>query len=576
MLNKMSIKLRMILILVGIVTLFAVMAYFTFNIAGQVRDSGLESTGDVMMEAQKDKVKVASHSMAIALDKAIKKAGYTNEEDKIELIRSMLDTIRFEDDESGYFFVYKGTTNIAFPVKKSLEGKDLAGVKDSNNVYVIKDLAEIAKNGGGFISYIWPKPPSNKETPKVGYAEMIPGLDMWVGTGVYVDNIEKTKGELHETMSEITRSKSISMFLVSGVIFLCVIGLTLAIVFGLVSGLKQLIINFKDVAEGEGDLRKRIKLDSKDELGELATLFNTFLTTLQDMVKMVGRSSASVDQRANELTSVSEELLTSSEQTSQRATNVAASSEEMSANLNSVAAAMEESSTNANMVASAAEEMSATINEIAENAERARSVSTDAVVQAENASEKMSGLGQAADKIGKVTETITEISEQTNLLALNATIEAARAGEAGKGFAVVANEIKELAKQTAEATLDIKTLIDDVQTNSKASSEEISQISSVIGGVNEIVATIATAVEEQTAATTEIASNISQASDGILEVNENVGQSSVVASDISHDISEVSSAAENISSSSSQIKVSAAELQKRSVELNEIVGRFTV
>ena len=118
--------------------------------------------------------------------------------------------------------------------------------------------------------------------------------------------------------------------------------------------------------------------------------------------------------------------------------------------------------------------------------------------------DKMKQLREYTGEIAKVLSVIGDISDRTNLLALNATIEAARAGEAGKGFAVVANEIKELAKQTAAATLDIKALIDDVQGTSKTTREEISQISSVIGGVNDIVASIATAVEEQTAATREI------------------------------------------------------------------------
>jgi len=107
----------------------------------------------------------------------------------------------------------------------------------------------------------------------------------------------------------------------------------------------------------------------------------------------------------------------------------------------------------------------------------------------------------SAHAISKVTETITEISEQTNLLALNATIEAARAGEAGKGFAVVANEIKELAKQTNEATLDIKTKIEDVQVATDNTVADIEEISKVINNVNEIVVTITMAVGEQSKAT---------------------------------------------------------------------------
>lgn len=575
MLNKLSIKWRMFLVLIGIVILFGVMSFFALNISGQVRDLGLEETGSVMLKGQKAKVKVASHAMALAIRQAIDTAGYTSPEEKLELIRSMVDPIRYEEDSSGYFFVYQNTTVVALPVKKAAQGTDMAEVKDKNGVYLVRELDKTAKAGGGFVSYIWPKPGSG-DTPKLSYAEMIPGLDMWIGTGVYIDNIEKTKSVLDANMRKLTQSKAINMLLVAGLIFLAIITLNLIIVFGITSGLKQLISNFRDVAEGEGDLTKRINIRSGDELGELAKLFNIFLEKLQGIIKQIAESSSSVGTSSTELATISQDLLLNSGDTSQRADNVATSSEEMSANLNNVAAAMEQSSTNANMVASAAEEMTATINEIAENAERARSVSGEAVEQASNASEKMTELGQAADKIGKVTETITEISEQTNLLALNATIEAARAGEAGKGFAVVANEIKELAKQTAEATLDIKTLIDDVQGTSKTTREEISQISSVIGGVNEIVATIATAVEEQTAATREIANNISQASEGIQEVNENVSQSSTVAADITHDITEVSSAAQKISHSSNEVKNSAEELQVRSTELNVIVGRFKV
>ncbi|MFN2353318.1 MAG: methyl-accepting chemotaxis protein [Desulfopila sp.] len=336
------------------------------------------------------------------------------------------------------------------------------------------------------------------------------------------------------------------------------------------------VAGLKDIAEGEGDLTKRLQVDSKDEVGEMATWFNTFIDKLQGIIGQIAQNSSGVGTSSKQLSDISQSLLGSAEDTSQRSTNVATASEEMSANLNTVAAAMEQSATNASMVATAAEQMSSTINEIAENAEKARSVSSQAVGQAGNASEKMGELGAAADKIGKVTETITEISEQTNLLALNATIEAARAGEAGKGFAVVANEIKELAKQTAEATLDIKNLIDDVQTTSKSTEGEIGEISKVIGGVNDIVGTIATAVEEQTAATQEIANNIAQASQGIQEVNENVNQSSTVAAEITRDIAEVSSAAQAISSSSGEVKQSAEHLLQSSEQLNEIVGSFKV
>ncbi len=344
----------------------------------------------------------------------------------------------------------------------------------------------------------------------------------------------------------------------------------------IVKPINRAIASLKDIAQGEGDLTMRLDAKSKDEIGELGFWFNTFIEKLQGIVKRIAENSNMVNASSNQLSAIAKELLSGADDTSQRAANVATASEEMSANLNNVAAAMEQSSTNTNMVAAAAEEMTSTINEIAENAERARNVSSKAVDQATSASVKMEELGKAAQKIGRVTETITEISEQTNLLALNATIEAARAGEAGKGFAVVANEIKDLARQTAKATLDIKSQIDDVQHTTKSTITEINQISQVISGVNEIVATIATAVEEQTAATREIANNIAQASQGIQEVNENVSQSSAVAGDITQDISKVNLAATGISQSSRQVQASSEDLLRMATELNTIVSSFKV
>jgi methyl-accepting chemotaxis protein len=228
-------------------------------------------------------------------------------------------------------------------------------------------------------------------------------------------------------------------------------------------GLKGDGCQLQGYRRGEGDLTKRIRIDSRDEIAELAGWFNTFLEKLQTMIKKSPTNASHVDGSSAGLSEIATMMSRGAGETSSRAHNVSTAAEEMSASLNNVAAAMEQSSTNTSMVATAAEEMSATINEIARNAEKARAISDQAVIKAGETSSQMDGLGQAAEGIGKVVETITEISEQVNLLALNATIEAARAGEAGKGFAVVANEIKELAKQTSAATLEIKEKIQNIQ-----------------------------------------------------------------------------------------------------------------
>ncbi|BBO69684.1 methyl-accepting chemotaxis protein [Desulfosarcina alkanivorans] len=338
--------------------------------------------------------------------------------------------------------------------------------------------------------------------------------------------------------------------------------------------INRTVAMLKDIAQGEGDLTRRLDIIKKDEIGELAGGFNTFLDKLQGMMRKIAESSNMVDRSSGEFTEIAAQLSRGSVEASSRADNVATSAEEMSANLNNVAAAMEQSSANSSMVATAAEEMTATINEIAQNAEQARAISVQAVSQAGETSGQMDGLGQAAEAIGKVVETITEISEQVNLLALNATIEAARAGEAGKGFAVVANEIKELAKQTSTATLEIKEKIGNIQGSTHGAVKGINGITEVINSVNEIVGTIATAVEEQSAATREIATNIAQASRGIQEVNENVNQSSTVAAEITKDIAVVNQSSTEIAGGSEQVMASAENLKRMAAELNSIVGSF--
>ncbi len=326
----------------------------------------------------------------------------------------------------------------------------------------------------------------------------------------------------------------------------------------------------------DGDLTQSLILDQKDEVGILAKTLNSMGSNLRQMFKDIAGGVETLSSSSTELSAISQQMSSGAEQTSGKSNTVASAAEEMSANMTTVAAAAEQASTNADVIASSAEEMTATINEIAQNTEKARTISGDAVSQTTSVSERVGSLGNAAQEISKVTETITEISEQTNLLALNATIEAARAGEAGKGFAVVANEIKELARQTAEATGEIKSRIDAIQDSTSSAITDIEQIPQVINDVNELVSTIATAVEEQSVTTKEIASNVAQASQGMQDVTENVTQSSGVAGDIAKDISEVNQAAAEMSNSSSQVNISADELSKLAEKLKEMVAKFKV
>ncbi|MCJ8499554.1 HAMP domain-containing methyl-accepting chemotaxis protein [Desulfatitalea alkaliphila] len=337
-----------------------------------------------------------------------------------------------------------------------------------------------------------------------------------------------------------------------------------------------MVEGLQDIAQGEGDLTKRLDSSAKDELGHLAYWFNAFMDKLQSLIKEMAQNATTLHNSANTLAELSAHMSASAEDVSGKSDTVASAVEEMSTNIGNVAAAMEQSSTNTNVVASSAEEMSSTINEIAQNAEKARTISDQAVSTTRESSAQMGALGQAAMDVGKVVETITDISEQVNLLALNATIEAARAGEAGKGFAVVANEIKELAKQTANATQEIKGKIANIQESTNGAVTGIDEISGVIKTINDIVGTIAAAVEEQSTATQEIAGNIAQISTGIQEVNENVGQSSTVASQISQEILAVNQASSEMASGSGQVKNSAEDLLGISQKLTAVVNSFKV
>lgn len=331
-----------------------------------------------------------------------------------------------------------------------------------------------------------------------------------------------------------------------------------------------------DISQGEGDLTKRLAVTRKDEIGMLASTFNTFIEKLQQMIADISKGVDTLSFSSNELSQISNQMSASAEETSQNAVTVAGAASEMNSNMISAAAAMEQSSVNLNSVTTASEEMTATINEIAQNAEKARRITENAVIKVNESTDTVDQLGESAKAIGKVVETITDISEQVNLLSLNATIEAARAGEAGKGFAVVANEIKDLAGQTSKASLNIKTIIENIQQSSTATLSGINEISKVISEVSDIVGSIATAVEEQSLTTREIAENISQASSGVDEVTRHVSVSSELSNKITQDIKNVTNSSEEMTDRSNEVHASADQLTQLASQLEELVRRFKI
>ncbi|RNL61378.1 GAF domain-containing protein [Nocardioides marmoriginsengisoli] len=301
-------------------------------------------------------------------------------------------------------------------------------------------------------------------------------------------------------------------------------------------------------AAASGDLTREIPVAGDDAIGQLAGGLGSLLETLRGSMTNIGSTADTLAVASEQLTILSQGMGDGATATSERAASASSASVQVSASIQTVA--------------TAAEEMTASIREIAKNATEAATVATGAVGVASSAQGTVASLGESSAEIGQVIKVITSIAQQTNLLALNATIEAARAGDAGKGFAVVANEVKELAKETARATEDIGQKIEAIQSDTQGAVAAIAEISEVIGRINDIQTTIASAVEEQTATTNEIARSVTEAAAG--------------ANGIAEDVTQVASAAEDTRHGSQNTLQSATDLAGMAAELKDLVSRFQV
>jgi len=217
---------------------------------------------------------------------------------------------------------------------------------------------------------------------------------------------------------------------------------------------------------------------------------------------------------------------------------------------------------NVNSVASSAEEMAASVSEISRQVNMSAGVAGEARQHAEDSEKRIHELADRADKINDVLKMIGDIAEQTNLLALNATIEAARAGEAGKGFAVVASEVKSLASQSANATEEIGKLLAGIREATNGAVEVNKHIVTVVGQISENSASIASAVEEQSAATEEIARAAQHAAADTIDAGRSVENLNEVSEKISKAAEMTAGAVSALSDKTAMLSTRAADFSK--------------
>lgn len=319
----------------------------------------------------------------------------------------------------------------------------------------------------------------------------------------------------------------------------------------------------------DGDLEVDVPdTERGDEIGTMANALVTFQTGLVE-AKRLEQEQAKAQQLNLKRAEAIEQLTTDFDDASASALNiVAAATEEMQATATSLTATAEETSSqaavvsegaegaseNVRSVAAASEELRASISEIASQVEHSTTIAGEATSEAERSTKTMGTLSESAQGIGDVIGLIQDIASQTNLLALNATIEAARAGDAGKGFAVVASEVKSLAQQTAQATEQISQQIEAIQGVTGEAVGSIESIAGIIERINEVSATVASAVTQQSAATDDIARGVEEASMGTQGVTDNVVAVSQAAGETSSAATQVSSAAEELAQQTEGLK----------------------
>lgn len=480
----------------------------------------------------------------------LEQAGELTREQAQQQAKSIIELMRYDGQQ--YLWLHDmQPVMVMHPFSTHLVGNDISQTTDANGLRLFVEMNKVVqRQGSGFVNYMWQKPGQSGAEAKISYVK---GFKPWgwvLGSGIYVDDVE-----------QIYWQEATDNIILMLIILVLVISISSVIARNITNSVEQLNETMLKVA-ATNDLTIRAEVDSKDELGYMASVFNDMLTEFQGVVRKVAHTTITLSADAEQLSKVTYETNAGVNRQHQEIDMVATAMNEMSATVEDVA----KNTANAADAAEAAFVETHKGIGIVRTAEQAV---THLAREVEKASGVINGLEADCSNIGSILDVIRGVSEQTNLLALNAAIEAARAGEQGRGFAVVADEVRVLAMRTQDSVAEIEGMITGLQTGSQ----------NAVAVMNEEKQRAASSVEhilEVVEALNNIDKTVETIKESSIQIATATEQQSAVASEMNQNIVNINSMADVTTDGTKETDEATTHLNSLVKELKEETDKFTV